>query len=57
MFPTIIRTFPPLKCKIVTINWIYDKTPYVQLLVLPKPWKFYIIPDGVDGDIFQVCSV
>ena len=28
---------------------------YVQFQILPKPWKFYNIPDGVDGDIFQVC--
>ena len=54
MFPIIIRTFTPKKCQIVTTNWIYDKTPYVQLLIYPKPWKFYTIPDGVDGDIFQV---
>ena len=52
MYPTLIRTFTSKKCKIVTTNWIYDKTPYVQLLILPKPWKFYTIPDDVDGDIF-----
>ena len=32
----------------------HGKAPYVQLHILPKPWKFYTIPDGVDGDIFQV---
>ena len=42
-------------CKIVTTKWIYDKTLYVQLQILPKPWKFYTIQDGVDGDIVQVC--
>ena len=36
-------------------NWIYDKTPYVRLQILPKPWKLYTIQDGVDGDIFQIC--
>ena len=55
MYPTIIRTFTSKKCKIVTTNWIYNKTPYVQLLILPKPWNFYTIPDGVDGDILPVC--
>ena len=54
MFPTIIRALIPKKIKIVTTNWIYDKTPYVQLLILSKPWKFYTILDGVDGAIFQV---
>ena len=24
-------------------------------LFYPNPAKFYTIPDGVDGDIFQVC--
>ena len=52
---TIISIFTPQKWKIVTTNWIYDKTPYVQLPILPKPWKLYTISDGVDGDIFQVC--
>ena len=27
-------------CKIVTTNWIYDKTLNVQLHFLPKPWNF-----------------
>ena len=54
MFPTIIRTFTPQKCKIVTTNWIYDKALYFQLLTLPKPLKFYTIQDGVGGEIFQV---
>ena len=54
MFQTIIRTFTPKKCQIMTTNWIFDKTPYVQLLILPKTLKIYTIPDGVDGDIFQV---
>ena len=57
MFPTIIRTFTHKKCKIVTTNWIYNKTLYVQLLTLPKTWKFYTTLDGVDDDIIQVCSV
>ena len=55
MFPTIFRTFTPPKFQIVTSNWIYDKTPYVQLLIFLKPWQFYIIPEGVDDDIFQLC--
>ena len=33
-----------------------NKTLNVQLTNLPKPWKFYTILDGVDGDIFQVCQ-
>ena len=57
MFPTIIRTFTHKKCKIVTTNWIYNKTLYVQLIILPKTWKFYTTLDGVDDDIIQVCSV
>ena len=56
MFHTIIKIFTPKYCKIVTANWIYDKTPYVQLLILPTLWKFYTIPDGVDCDILQVCA-
>ena len=38
----------------MTTNLIIDNTQYVQFQILPKPWKFYMIPDGVDGDIFQV---
>ena len=33
-----------------------QEKPYVQLQILPQPWKFYTIPDGVHGDIFQVCN-
>ena len=33
----------------------YNKTPCVQLQILPQPCQFCTIPDGVDGDIFQVC--
>ena len=55
MFPTIIRTFTPQKWKNVKKNWIYDKTLYVQLQILPKPWKCFTILNGVNGDIFQVC--
>ena len=29
---------------------------YVQILILPKPWKVYTILDCVDGDILQVCE-
>ena len=36
---------------------IYNKTQYVKLQILPKPWKFYTIQDGVDGDILQVCPL
>ena len=43
-----------MKCKILTRNKIYGKTPYVQVQILSKPWKFYTIQDGVDGDILQV---
>ena len=28
---------------------------HVQLQILPKPWKFYTILYGEDGDILQVC--
>ena len=44
----------PKNAKIMTTNWIYDKTQYVELQILPKPWKSYTIQDGVDGDILQV---
>ena len=54
MFPTFPRTFTPHKCVIVTTYLIYNKTPYILLQILPKPWKAYTIQDGVDGDIFQV---
>ena len=30
------------------------KTPYILLQILPMPWKFYTMPDGVDGNILQV---
>ena len=55
MFHTFLRTFTPQENeKIETTNLIYDKTLYVQLQNLPKPGKFYTIPDGADGDILQV---
>ena len=37
-------------------KWNYNKTLYVQLQILSIPWKCYTIPDGVDGDILQVCA-
>ena len=52
MFSTTLTT---QKIEKITTNRIYDKTPYVPLQTLPKPWKFYTIQDGVDGDILQVC--
>ena len=39
-FPTFFRTFTPNNNKILTTNWIYDITPYVQLQIWPIPWKF-----------------
>ena len=54
MCPKCPRSVTPKKYKIVTTNLIFDKTLYVQLQILPKPWQFYTIPDGVDGDILQV---
>ena len=51
--PFISKNFYPKKCRIVTTNWIYDNTLYVQLQILAKPWKFYKIPNVVDGDILQ----
>ena len=44
--------YPQKNANIVTIFFIYNKTPYIQ--ILPNPWKFYIIQNGVDGDILQV---
>ena len=38
----------------MTTKWIYEKTPYGQLQILPEPWKSYTIPNGVDGDILLV---
>ena len=55
MFPTILVTFTPINI-FLKVNLIYDKTPYVQLIILHKPWKFYIMRDGLDGDILQVCN-
>ena len=52
-FLTYPRPFTK-KCKIWTTNGNYDKILYVQLQILPQPSKLYNIPDGVDGDIFQV---
>ena len=34
---------------------IYNKPQYNKLNILPQPWKFYTIQDGVDGDFLQVC--
>ena len=39
MFQTIIRTFTPKKCQILTTNWIYDKILFVQLVILPETLK------------------
>ena len=44
MFPAFQRTFTPQN-----VQHCDNK------LNLPKPWKFYTIQDGVDGDILQVC--
>ena len=41
-------------CKIVTTKWIYDKTLYIQLQALTKPWRFYTIQHGVDGHIVPI---
>ena len=56
IIPYISHNFYPQKWKIVTTNWIYDKTPYVQFPILPRPQKLYTIQDGVDGDILKVCQ-
>ena len=57
MFPTIIRTFTPKKCQIVTTIEFTTKHSMFSYKFYPKPWKLYTIPNGVDGDIFQVCPL
>ena len=52
-FPGLLP-LPLPNCQIGTTNWNYDKTTYVQLQILPQPWKFYTIPDHSHPSVSSV---
>ena len=52
----MFQNFYPRKMPKLWQQMEFRTKSYVQVKILTEHWKFYTIQDGVDGDIFQVCT-